>query len=86
MRRRIALMELAEVTRRKDADQQCAQAEGEDVGCRPRIESTYVCYEQIPNRRIEESPDNVDCRRGEPLAGWFGKGSLEGRPVVPATK
>jgi hypothetical protein len=35
-------MELAEVTRRKDADEQRAQAERENVGCRPQIESTDV--------------------------------------------
>jgi hypothetical protein len=35
-------MKLAEVTRREDADEQCAQAEREDVSCRPRIESTDV--------------------------------------------
>jgi hypothetical protein len=30
------------VTRRKDADEQRAQAERKDVACRPRIESTDV--------------------------------------------
>jgi hypothetical protein len=35
-------MELTEVTRRKDADEQRTKSEREDVGCRPRIESTYV--------------------------------------------
>jgi hypothetical protein len=35
-------MELAEVTRRNDADEQRAQAEREDVACRPRIESADV--------------------------------------------
>jgi hypothetical protein len=53
-------MELTEVTRRKDADEQCAQAEREDVGCRPQIESTDVRDQQIPNHRVEESPNNVD--------------------------
>jgi hypothetical protein len=53
-------MKLAEVTRRKDADEQRAQAEREDVGCRPRIESTTVRDQQIPNHRVEESPNNVD--------------------------
>jgi hypothetical protein len=35
-------MELAEVTRRKDADEQRAQAEREDVACCPRMESSDV--------------------------------------------
>ena len=30
------------------------------------------------SRRVEESPKNVDCCRGEPLAGRFGKGTLKG--------
>jgi hypothetical protein len=38
-------MELAEVTGSKDADEQRAQAEREDVGCRPRIESPDVRYQ-----------------------------------------
>jgi hypothetical protein len=53
-------MELAEVTRREDADEQRTYAEGEDVACRPRIEVANVRDEQIPNHRVEESPDNID--------------------------
>ena len=53
-------MELAEVTRRKDADEQRAQAERKDVACRPRMESADVRDEQIRNHRVEESPNNVD--------------------------
>ena len=64
-------MELAEVTRRETADEKRAQAEREDVGCGPRIESTYVHDEQIPNYRVEESPNNIDRCRGEPLAWRF---------------
>ena len=55
-------MELAEVTRRKNADEQRAQAERKDVGCRPRSESTDVRDQQIPNHRVEESPKNVVIR------------------------
>ena len=71
-------MELAEVTRRKEADEQRAQAERKDVGCRPRMESADVRDEQIPDHRVEESPNNVDRRRGEPLAGRLCKGTLKG--------
>src|ERR1700689_4305341 len=71
-------MELAEVTRRKDSDEQRAQAERKHVARRARIESTDVRDEQIPNRRIEESPGNIDRCRAEPLAGRFGKGTLKG--------
>src|ERR1700735_498199 len=71
-------MELAEAPRRKDADEQHAQAERQDVACRPWIESTDVRDYQIPNHRVEESPDNIDRCRGEPLAGRFGKGALKG--------
>jgi hypothetical protein len=53
-------MELAEVTRRKDADEQRAQAERKDVACRPRIEGTHVREEKISNNRVKESPNNVD--------------------------
>jgi hypothetical protein len=35
-------MELAEVTRRKDADEQRAQAERKDVACLPRMKSSDV--------------------------------------------
>ena len=41
-------MELAEVARRKDADEQSAQAEREDVAWRPWIESTDVRDQQLP--------------------------------------
>jgi hypothetical protein len=54
-------VELAEVTRRKDADEQRAQAEREDVGCCARMESADVRDQQVSNRKVEESPNNVDC-------------------------
>jgi hypothetical protein len=79
-------MELTEVTRRKDADEQRAHAECKDVACRPRMEITDLRDEKIGNHRVEESPDNIDRRRGEPLAVRFCKGTLKGRPTVPATK
>jgi hypothetical protein len=53
-------MKLAEVTRMAEADEQRAQAERNDVGCRPRIKSANVRDEQISSHRVEESPDNVD--------------------------
>jgi hypothetical protein len=58
-------MKLAEVTRRWEADEKRAQAEREDVDCRPRIEDTDALNQQIRDHRVEESPDNVDCCRGE---------------------
>jgi hypothetical protein len=61
-------MKLAEVTCRRDADEQRAQTEGEDVACGPRIESTDTREEQISDNRIEKSPHNVDRRRGEPYS------------------
>jgi hypothetical protein len=73
-------MELAEVTRRKDADQQGPHAKRKDVGCRPRIENSDARDQQIRNHRVEESPDNVDGRRGEPFSGRFCKGTLKGTP------
>jgi hypothetical protein len=72
-------MKLTEVTRRKDADEQRAQAEGEDMGCHPRIESTDARDEEIPNHRVEESPHDIDRCRGEPLARRFGKGTFAAR-------
>jgi hypothetical protein len=71
-------MELAEVMRRKNADEQRTQAERKDVACRPQIESTDLRDQQIPNYRVEESPDNIDRCGGEPLAWRFGKGTLKG--------
>ena len=71
-------MKLAEVTRRVEADEQHTQTERKGVACRARIENTHAREEQISNQRIEESPDNIDRRRGEPFAGWFGEGTLEG--------
>src|ERR1035438_6211595 len=40
--------------------------------------STDVRDQQIPNHRVEKSPNNVDRCRGEPLAGRFGKRTLKG--------
>jgi hypothetical protein len=54
-------MELAEVTRRKDACEQRAQAERKDVACGSRIKGADACDEQISNHSVEESPTNVDC-------------------------
>jgi hypothetical protein len=42
------------------------------------MESADVRDEQIPNYRVEESPNNVDRRRGESLAVRFCKGTLKG--------
>jgi hypothetical protein len=53
-------MELAEVTRRIEADEERAKGERKNVGCRPRIEGTDVLDEQIGNHRVEKSPNNVD--------------------------
>ncbi len=64
-------MELAEVARRKDADEQRAQAKGENVADRPRMENAHVRYQQISNRSVKESPNHVDCGRGQALAGWI---------------
>jgi hypothetical protein len=53
-------MELAEVARRKDADEQRAQPQRDYVACSLRMESSNLRNEQIPNDCVEESPDNVD--------------------------
>src|SRR5580704_8482007 len=71
-------MKLAEVTRRTEADEQRAHAERKDVACGPRVESTDVRHQQIPDHRVEESPNNVDRCRGEPSARRFCKGTLKG--------
>jgi hypothetical protein len=71
-------MELAEVTRRKYADEQRTQAECEDVACRPRMESTDMRDEQIPSYRVEESPDDINRCGGETFARRFCEGTLEG--------
>src|ERR1039457_6231394 len=55
-----------------------AHAERENVCCRPRLKSTDVRDQQIPNQHVEESPDNIDPCGRQPLAWRFGKGSLEG--------
>jgi hypothetical protein len=44
-------MELAEVTRTQDADEQRAQAEPKDVACRPRMESANVGMKK-PNTEL----------------------------------
>jgi len=85
-RRRVAPVELAEVTRRKDADKQRAQAEGEDVACGLRIESADVRDEQKRNHRVEKSPNDVDSCGGEPFARRFCKRTLKGTSVIPETK
>jgi hypothetical protein len=54
-------VEPAEVTRRKQADEQRAQAERKNMACDAWMESADVCDQQIPNHRIEESPRNVNC-------------------------
>jgi hypothetical protein len=70
-------MKLAEVTRRKDADEQRSQAKRKDMACCPRMESADVRDEQIPNDRVEESPYNIDRCGGETLAGRRCKRTLK---------
>lgn len=70
-------MELTEVTRQKDADQQRAQAEREHMRFRPRIENADVRDQQIRNYKVEEAPNHVHRCRGEPSAGRLGKGALK---------
>jgi hypothetical protein len=79
-------MKLAEVTRRWDADKKCAQAERNDVDCRPRIENTDALDQQIRNHRFEESSDNVDRCRGETAPWRFCKGTLKGLSHYAADK
>ena len=45
---------------------------------RTRIKIADVRNEYITDDCVEESPDNVDGRGGESLAGWFRKGALKG--------
>ena len=53
-------MKLAEVTCRKEGDEQRAKAERKDVACGPRIKHTDVRDERVRDGRVEESPNNVD--------------------------
>ena len=53
-------MKLAEVTRRKESDDQRTEAERQDVGCGAWIESADVLDQQIGDDRVEESPNNID--------------------------
>jgi hypothetical protein len=79
-------MKLSEVTRRWNADEKRAQAERNDMDCRPRIENTDALNQQIRNHRVEKSPDNVDRCRGETAPRRFCKGLWKDRPMMPLTK
>jgi hypothetical protein len=59
-RTQFAPIELAEVTRRKYADKQRAQAERKDVTCCPRMENTDVRDKQVRNYRVAESPKHIN--------------------------
>jgi hypothetical protein len=58
--RGVAPVKLAEMTCGKDADEQRAEAEREDVASGPRMEIADMGHEQIRNGSVEESPENVD--------------------------
>jgi hypothetical protein len=53
-------MEVAEVTRMSNANEQYACAERANVRYRSRIESTDLRDEQIPSHGVEESPYYID--------------------------
>jgi hypothetical protein len=53
-------VELPEVTRHTDADEQCTQPEREDMTQRPRMKISDARDKQIADDRVEESPENVD--------------------------
>jgi len=53
-------MELPEVARMSDADEQRTQSEYEDMTPQPGMKLSYVCNKQISDDRVEEPPKNVD--------------------------
>src|ERR1700744_3077830 len=64
-------MKLAEVPRRLKADQQCADGERNNVTERSEIEVTHAHNQKVADDDVEEAPEHVNRRRGEPFAWRF---------------
>src|SRR6201996_9060025 len=79
-------MELAEMPRRLEADQQCANRESDNVAYRSQVEVADAHHENVADDGVEEAPENVHGRRGKPFAGRLCEGRLKWLPHHSADK
>src|ERR1700691_2462952 len=70
-------MKLAEMARRMEADQQCANRKSKNVTYRSQIKVTNADHEKIPGDGVKEAPENVHGRRGKAFAGRLCEGRLK---------
>jgi hypothetical protein len=67
-------MKLAEVTRRKEADEQRAQAERKDVACRPRMKAPTCATSRYPTTALKNPQTTLTVEEESPLPGGLAKG------------
>jgi hypothetical protein len=67
-------VELTEMPRRKEADQQCADSKSEDVACRSQIKVAYPNRQKIPDAGVKEGQRTFTVDEESPLPGGFAKG------------
>ena len=77
-------MKSSECARRKHADQQHSRSQSRHFICRLQIETAHLVGENVSNRKIEKSPNDVDRRGREPLARRLGKWGLKRTPHYSA--
>src|ERR1700678_2916014 len=71
-------MKLAEMPRHEKANQQCANRKSKNVTYRSQIKVANARHEKVAGDGVEEAPENVHRRRGQPFAGRLCEGRLEG--------
>jgi hypothetical protein len=59
MLRCVAAIELAELPGHLKTDQQCANPEGEGVGCRSQLKAAYAHYEKVSGNGVEKAPQHI---------------------------
>src|ERR1700689_2805884 len=71
-------MKLAEMPRHEKANEQCANRKSKNVTYRSQIKVANARHEKVAGDGVEEAPENVHRRRGQPFAGRLCEGRLEG--------
>src|SRR5579872_4566799 len=71
-------MKAAEMPCRMHADEECASRKGKNITDRFQVKIADAHYEKVAGHNVEESPQNIHCRRRKAFPGRFCEGSLEG--------
>ncbi len=56
------------------------------MGEAPEIEIADLTDEQVADDEVEEAPERIDGRRGQPLPWRLANGDWNGRPLTPFTR